>query len=96
MLGCVPPMTWRNGRRRQAESGQAAQIGLETERLVAKQLDIVLYNGAAIDFALRVNSLVFRKVVRAETKRLGIHDDDAAARRSEGVAAKRRRKARLK
>ena len=86
MLGSVPPMTRREVRQRQAESGQAAQISLETERLVAKRLDIVLYNGATVDFAIRVNSLVFRKVVRRETKHLGVHDDDAAARRSDGVA----------
>ena len=63
MPRCVPPMTRRNERRRQAEPGQAVQISLETERLVSKRLDIVPYNGAAVDFAIRVNSLVFRKVV---------------------------------
>jgi hypothetical protein len=30
----------------------------------------VLYNGATVDFAIRVNSLAFRKVVRRKSKHL--------------------------
>jgi hypothetical protein len=96
MLGCMPPMTRRIERRRQTESGQAAQFSLETKRLVSKRLDIVLYNGATVDFAIRLNSFVFRKIVCRKTEPFGIHDEDAAARRSEGVALKCWRKARLK
>src|ERR1700728_3704668 len=64
----MPSTTRRKQRRRQAETGQTAQISLETERLVPKNLDIVLYNGATVDFPICVNSLLFRKVVRRETK----------------------------
>ena len=95
MFGRVPPITRRKVRQRQAESGQAAQIGLEMERLVSKRLDIVLYDGATVDFAIRINSLVLEKFFGRETKHFCIHDD-AAARRSVGVSPKCRRKARLK
>ena len=85
MFGCVPTTARRKVRQRQAKSGYAAQISLETERLVAQRFDIMFYNGAAVDFTIRINPLVFRKVVRREPKALGVHDE-VADLTSDGVA----------
>jgi len=71
MLGGVLPTAWRKGGRGQPQSGQAAQIGLEKERLVSKRLDVVLDDGAAVDIAIGVDPRVFRKVVRRKSKQLG-------------------------